>query len=81
MIFLFFEDNQLTQIVHEPTRKKTILDLVWSSPENIINKTSVTAPIANSDQNTTIISLNSGHTVEQEFNSETHRTFNINHAA
>ena len=42
--FEFSEDNLLTQMVHEPTWKRTILDLVWSSLENIINKTSVTAP-------------------------------------
>ena len=39
----------------------------------------MTAPKANFDHNTIIISLNSGHTAEQEFNSKTYRIFDINH--
>ena len=45
-------DSFLVQHVHEPTRDKNILDLVFSNDETPINDVKITCPIGRSDHNT-----------------------------
>lgn len=57
-----------------------ILNLVWYSQENVINKTSVTVLIQILIIYIVFISLNAGRALEQTCNCETRRIFDINHA-
>ena len=60
IVFDFFSDNFLHQLVQAPTRGNAILDLVWTNNMNMTDNVEVTSPIANSDHNTIIITLTGG---------------------
>ncbi len=42
----FYNDNFLTQFVHEPTRKHNILDLILVSEENIVSDVVIASPLS-----------------------------------
>jgi hypothetical protein len=64
--------NGLEQLVDTPTRDKSILDLIFSSDINIVEKCSVEPPFSNSDHNSIEFSL---HTEKREVNSTFRRNF------
>ena len=43
------EDNCFTQIVNQPTRGKSILDLFFTTNESLINKVETMPPLSESD--------------------------------
>ena len=60
MLFDFFSDNLLHQLVQASTRGNAILDSELTNDMNMIDNVEVTTPIANSDHNTIIIKLTGG---------------------
>ena len=51
------EDNMMSQLVTEPTRKENILDLVLTNYPNAIEKVEVMEPFSTSDHNTVSLKL------------------------
>ncbi len=50
-LLTFYNDNFLTQFVHEPTREHNILDLILPSEENIVSDVVIDSPLSTSDHN------------------------------
>lgn len=57
IMFDFFDEYGLEQLVKMPTRGENILDLLWTNCSNHYNDIVVTTPICNSDHNTVCASV------------------------
>ncbi len=50
-LLTFYNDNFLTQFVHEPTREHNILDLILASEKNIVSDVVIDNTLSTSDHN------------------------------
>ncbi len=57
-LLTFYNDNFLTQFVHEPTREHNILDLILVSEKNIVTDVVIDSPLSTSDNNMVQFKIN-----------------------
>ncbi len=57
-LLTFYNNNFLTQFVHEPTREHNILDLILVSEENIVSDVVIDSPLSTSDHNMVQFKIN-----------------------
>ena len=68
-------------MVYTPKCAHAILDLMWSSSNELIEDVLAIASFANSDHNSVIVSLRHGQSLKYQQFYESYRFFDINHAA
>ncbi len=56
-LLTFYNDNVLTQFVHEPTRDQNILDIILASEENIVSDVVIDSPLSTKDHNILLFKL------------------------
>ncbi len=57
-LLTFYNDNFLTQFVHEPTREQNILDIILASKENVVSDMVIDSPLSTTDHNMFQFKLN-----------------------
>ena len=71
--FIFFiEDSTLTRHLIEPTRGDNVLDIVLSSPKELVDNVKIHEPLGNSDHNQINFDINVNQKVKlKNFHKET----------